>query len=173
MKKSLVLLVFMCIVFAGFAIVGRNGRGGKYKRGNYHMHKKVQNLDSTDVYFSQWNQILDLIDQQKPKSAAQLIDSVYEVARTKNDKIIQLKAELYYLLVVKDTSESADRDLIALAEKHIQSSTFPYQAVWQSVTAELYWNYYNKNRYRFLERSHLACRRYHRRCRPMGCNTDK
>ena len=156
MKKLLVLLVFMSIVFAGFAIMGRNGGGGKYKRGNYHMHKMVQGLDSTDVYFRQWNRIISFLEQQKPKSAAELIDSVYEVAKRKNDKLIQLKAELYYLLVVKDTSESADRDLIALAEKHIQSSTFPYQAVWQSVAAQLYWNYYNNNRYRFLERSHLA-----------------
>ncbi len=173
MKKLLFLILFIGFVMAGLAIIGSKGGRHDNKKKYASRHKNGHDIDSSDIYFRQWNRILGLIEQQKPKSAAELIDSVYEVAKMKDDKIIQLKAELYYLLVVKDTSESADRDLIALAEKHIQSSTFPYQAVWQSVTAELYWNYYNNNRYRFLERSHLACRRYHRRCRPMGCNTDK
>jgi uncharacterized protein YfaS (alpha-2-macroglobulin family) len=109
-----------------------------------------------DAYQKQWGKIDSLLDGGLPKSAATLVEQLRKNAIQQKNMIQKLKAELYELRIARSTVEDADSINIKKAEAHIHESEFPLNALWQSVTAQLYWGYYEQNRYSILRRSRLA-----------------
>lgn len=105
------------------------------------------------LYESEWKKVDSLVEQGLPKSARELVEKIYQDAQSKNSSVQMLKAQLYFIRLSGQDNESADSLNIARAEAETQKTSFPLKAVWQSITAQLYWNYYEQNRYKILQRS--------------------
>ncbi|MEO6830991.1 MAG: alpha-2-macroglobulin family protein [Chitinophagaceae bacterium] len=104
-------------------------------------------------YDAQWKKTDSLMNQSLPKSARDIVEKIYQDAQAKNIPVQMLKAQIYFMRLNTRDNEAADSLNIARAESEIQKTPFPLKAVWQSIAAELYWDYYQQNRYKILQRT--------------------
>ena len=118
--------------------------------------KKQPNKVHIDNFSKQWESVLSLIDGYKYRNAALILDSVYVAAKSKNDAISMFKAQLFYLKIIHDTSDNAKEDLMLTAEQYSKTEKFPFNALWQSISAEFFWDYYETNRLKILSRPSIS-----------------
>jgi uncharacterized protein YfaS (alpha-2-macroglobulin family) len=109
--------------------------------------------DKNEPYAKEWTKADSLIGRGFPESANKILEGVYQQARGKNQQLQMLKAQLYMMKGDFQKNEEAAKDAILRAEKETANTTFPVNAVWQSITAQLYWNYYTTYRYKILSRT--------------------
>ena len=109
-----------------------------------------------DPYRSQWQKADSLLNRGLPESARKVVDNVYANAQRTRQPVQMLKAQLYLLRLDATNNDAADSLNIARAEEQEKKTAFPVNAVWQSIAAQLYWNYYQNNRYKILSRTRTA-----------------
>ncbi|GAA3975859.1 alpha-2-macroglobulin family protein [Mucilaginibacter dorajii] len=90
-----------------------------------------------------------------PKSAKDAIDQLDFIAIKNNNAPQQIKAAIYRvsLQAVLDDDEQVSN--IKAFNQRIKQSAYPVKPVLQSLLAQLYWSYYQQNRYRIIQRSKL------------------
>ena len=108
---------------------------------------------NNEPYKRDWEKADSLLNRGFPESAKKILDGVYAQAKAKNQQVAMLKAQLYLMRGDFMKNEDAAKDAILKAEKETASTGFPVSAVWQSITAQLYWNYYINNRWKILGRT--------------------
>jgi uncharacterized protein YfaS (alpha-2-macroglobulin family) len=114
-----------------------------------------QENTSNEPYGREWQKADSLINGGFPESAMKILETVYQQAKAKNQQVQMLKAQLYMMKGDFQKNEDAARDAILRAEKETANTGFPVNAVWQSITAQLYWNYYTYNRWKILSRTRV------------------
>ncbi len=100
-----------------------------------------------------WKKADSLINRGLPESAEGLVNELYTSAKRDGDAVQTLKAQLFLMRIHNHNQEQSDSSNIALAEAQIRATGFPYQAVWRSIAAQLYWGYYQEHRYKILSRT--------------------
>ncbi len=106
---------------------------------------------TTSQSYSTWRALDSLLESKNISEALILTDSIRKLATTNRDPQLVVKAKLYLLKIMKDTA-ATDEDILAAAEGHIKEDRFPYNAIWQSIAASLYRDYYQRHRTMILER---------------------
>lgn len=109
-----------------------------------------------DTYTSEWERADSLMNKGLPKSAAGIARNILKEAEARKDSPNAIKAQLFLLGAEAQTEEHADVDQIKKAEAFIVASSGIEKAIWQSITAQLYWNYFQNNRYTFYNRTAMA-----------------
>ncbi len=114
-------------------------------------------LQSTaqNQYENVWPRIDTFMQKQLPQSAVKVADSVYKDAQKSGGPISAMKAQLYLLQIHYQLNDNGDSAAIYEAEHYAATAEFPYKAMWQSITAQLYWNYYQSKSDEILERSNV------------------
>lgn len=109
--------------------------------------KPLKNFDSA------WKSVQVLLDKNLPKSALEKVRNIYTAAKIQKQDAQMIKALLY----MTDIQRSLREDNMALSikefEKEINSSQQPVRSILQSITADLYLNYLQQNRYKFYNRT--------------------
>ncbi|WP_198666813.1 alpha-2-macroglobulin family protein [Taibaiella helva] len=105
-------------------------------------------------YQKEWEKADSLMDKGLPQSAAEVINRILKDAESRHDGPNTIKAQLYLMNTNQD--DNAEATNIKKAEAYIQATTGPEKALWQSITASLYWRYFQRNRWRFYQRTALA-----------------
>ncbi|HYD20471.1 MAG TPA: alpha-2-macroglobulin family protein [Flavipsychrobacter sp.] len=108
---------------------------------------------NNEPYKRDWEKADSLLNRGFPESAKKILDGVYAQAKAKNQQVAMLKAQLFLMKGDFQKNEDAAKDAILKAEQETKSTGFPVSAVWQSITAQLYWNYYINNRWKILDRT--------------------
>ena len=112
---------------------------------------------STEQSFNwQWSQIESSLKNKKYTEAASIADSAYRNATASENYMMAAKAQLYTFRIIRDSSDEPNKDLLIFSESQIKNSKFPFNAIWQSITAKMYWNYYLENRAAILERPQIG-----------------
>jgi len=106
-------------------------------------------------YQKDWQKVDSLMDRGLPQSARGLLENIYAKARKENQQAEALKAQLY-LLQTGMSEEDAYKTAIQKADSLAQTSAFPFSNIWQSISGEMLWNYYNQQRWQILNRTALA-----------------
>jgi uncharacterized protein YfaS (alpha-2-macroglobulin family) len=106
-----------------------------------------------EAYSGEWKKADSLLQRGLPQSAAKIAQSIYDRATQKGEQVQMMKAQLYLMSADFQRNEEAFQDAIKKAEQNAASSAFPNNAIWQSIAAQLYWNYYQQNRWKILERT--------------------
>jgi len=101
----------------------------------------------------EWKQVQDLIDKGLPQSALEIVDSIYTVTKAENNSVQFLKAALYQLRLRSDYQEDYMETGIRQFKQEIAAAQEPVRQVLHSILAEIYWRYYQVNRYKFLDRT--------------------
>lgn len=105
------------------------------------------------TYEKQWKEVEELISKGLPKSALEIVEEIYQDARKKNNSPQFIKAVLYKMRLISNYEEDFLVKVIDDLRQDIESSDIPDKQLLHSILAEVYWGYYQKNRYRFLERT--------------------
>ncbi|MFT4061016.1 MAG: alpha-2-macroglobulin family protein [Edaphocola sp.] len=116
----------------------------------------AQNKKMNDKYANDWQKADSLMQRNLPQSAQKIVEKILADATAANEQPQMIKANLYLLATQQHTDES-DTSAIANATQQTTKTTDPVaKATWQSIAAQLYWDYYQNNRWAIMNRSQLA-----------------
>ncbi len=112
--------------------------------------------NTPEPYAKDWRRADSLLGTDLPQSARPVVDAVYARAQRENQPVQALKAQLYLMRIGMAAAEAPDSTAIAQAESWARRSAFPYDAVWKSIAAQLYWDYYQNHRWQLYGRTRVA-----------------
>ncbi|QEC80228.1 alpha-2-macroglobulin family protein [Mucilaginibacter ginsenosidivorax] len=96
-----------------------------------------------------------LIEVGLPKSALMEVDKLDALARKENNVPQMVRAVIYHAKFLTYLQEDALVSVITTLKADIGRSSYPVKPVLQSFLADMYWNYYQQNRYTFTGRSKM------------------
>ncbi len=142
--KIKIFIVMLIIGFSAFSIQNSFGQV-----------KKTQKiiLNGNEDYKAEWENVESFVNKGLPKSALEVVNTIYIKAKESNNAPQFVKALLYKTKLQSDFEENAITNSIKEFETELKTAIFPVTPVIHSVLAELYWRYYQSNRYIILERS--------------------
>lgn len=111
------------------------------------------NVMSQSQFRKEWHTIDSLTNLGQMQTALQLINSIYDQAKASGQYDQFLKATLYKLNYEGSFMENHYKTAIERTEQDIQSAPAPVKQVLHSIVADLYWKYYEENRWRILDRT--------------------
>jgi len=107
-------------------------------------------------YENEWKEVESLVRKGLPQSALKIVDSIYLQAKTGNNAPQFLKAALYQIKLRSDYQEDFMESSLEQIGQELENSNSPARQILYSVQAELYWRYYQGNRYKFMERTRIS-----------------
>ncbi|PQJ79239.1 MG2 domain-containing protein [Polaribacter porphyrae] len=110
-------------------------------------------LNAQNDFEMLWTKVEKLEVQNLPKSALKIVDEIYEKADKSNNSSQIIKSLFYQSKFSLILEENAQLKVINNFKKHIDIQKSPTKNVLQNVLANLYWQYFNQNRYKFYNRT--------------------
>jgi len=108
--------------------------------------KKIMTMNF-DTYSDYWKQITQLENDGRTKSAYNLTKKIYTKAKAEKNSPQLIKVMMYqskYILIIE---EEAKLKIIQRFKKTIAESKAPEKNILESILAQMYWKYYQQNRY--------------------------
>ncbi len=144
MKIRFIGFVFL-LLFGFFANANTTAAG--------YQQFKTSGIKPGNDYKAQWRKADSLIGKDLPKSALEVVNAVYADAKTTANYPQYVKAVIYKLRISSMFEEDYYEKAITDVQSELSTAHAPAKQVLHSVLAELYWGYYQRNRYAFLNRT--------------------
>jgi uncharacterized protein YfaS (alpha-2-macroglobulin family) len=112
-----------------------------------------ENFKAGDPYTRDWEQVQAKENDGLPKSAKELALEIFKKAKHEQNHAQQIKAAIYQTKFNAEIEEEGLVKAIADFEKEAAASVYPVKPVLQSILGDFYWQYYQNNRYWFLNRT--------------------
>ncbi len=100
-----------------------------------------------------WKQVTDNESKGLPESALKIVEEIYKNAKTESNTGQLVKAVIHRLKFTDVKEENAFIKNLTKLKKEADESSFPAKPLLHSMLGELYWQYYQQNRYEFMNRS--------------------
>src|SRR6185312_16178495 len=97
-------------------------------------------------YDMQWKKVENFQKKGLTKSALQQVENIYNDAKKNNNDAQIIKALLFKINLRQNIEEDASAKSIDSLENEIAIAKEPAKSILQSITAQLYWNYFQQNR---------------------------
>ncbi|PKQ43569.1 alpha-2-macroglobulin [Confluentibacter flavum] len=107
----------------------------------------------TPNYVNLWSQVEKFELEGLPKSALKIVEDIEKQATKDNNEPQLIKTMLYKSKFALVLEEDAQLKIITDFKKQIELSAFPTKNILQNMLANLYWQYFNQNRYQFYNRT--------------------
>ncbi|RUA08286.1 MAG: alpha-2-macroglobulin, partial [Flavobacteriia bacterium] len=108
------------------------------QKSNYNQYwKKVENFELKDL----------------PKSALAEVEKIYKLAKRESNEEQIIKTLIYRSKFTLELQEDAQLKIVNDLGKEVRSSGFPAKNILESILADLYWQYFQQNRYKFYNRT--------------------
>jgi uncharacterized protein YfaS (alpha-2-macroglobulin family) len=104
-------------------------------------------------YKSAWEKVIKFENDGLPKSALEVVESIYNQAKTDQEHGHLVKAIIHLLKYNAHVEEDDFIKNLNRLRNETKTLSFPIKPVLHSMLAETYWNYYQANRYKFNQRS--------------------
>lgn len=104
--------------------------------------------NNRNPYKELWQNVESLEAKGLSNSALQLVNRIYQKAKQKKNETQVIKSLLYKNKLVIQFEEDGLKKMIDSLEQEIKNSSGTEKAILQSITAQLYENYFGANRYR-------------------------
>lgn len=104
-------------------------------------------------YDKDWKTVDSLVNYGLPKSALEIVEKIYDRAKNDNNAPNFVKAIIYKAKLQVNTREDSYEQNIKEITEEMNNASFPVKPVLQSMLAEMYWSYYQANRYKVLDRT--------------------
>ncbi|ALJ04795.1 alpha-2-macroglobulin [Pseudalgibacter alginicilyticus] len=111
------------------------------------------NAQPSENYKVLWDKVAQYEKDGLPKSALKIVESIQNQAQKDKNHPQEIKTMLYkgkFALVLED---DAQLNIINDFKKQIAISSFPTKNILESLLANLYWQYFNQNRWQFYNRT--------------------
>ncbi|MEN8123138.1 MAG: hypothetical protein ABFS35_22560, partial [Bacteroidota bacterium] len=114
------------------------------------------NAQNMKFYKEKWQKIDSLEQKGLPKSALEVVNEI--LVQAKKDEISEqvIKSFIYRLKYKNKNEENAFEALCHELDSAVKDATFPDNAVMHTMLADMYWWYYQNNRYKFRNRSNTV-----------------
>ncbi|MDQ6843575.1 MAG: alpha-2-macroglobulin, partial [Bacteroidota bacterium] len=116
----------------------------------------VNAQQTTDNYNMQWKKIDSFVSKGLTKSALEEVDKIYTSAKKSNNDPQVIKSLLYKIALNQNIQEDASVKSIDTIEREIAAAKDPAKSIWESITAQMYWNYFQQNRYQLYQRTNTV-----------------
>lgn len=109
-----------------------------------------------DFYSKHWSNVYKYELKELPQSALAVVDSIY--AKAKRDKNEQelIKALIYQSKFAIHLQENAEVSVINNFKQEVEQSERPLKNLLESVLANIYWEYFKQNRWKYYQRSRTS-----------------
>ncbi len=104
-------------------------------------------------YEKDWKKVEEFQAKSLPKSALKIVESIYAKAKKNHNHPQIIKSILFKINLQSEYREDFMTESIADLKTEIALSESPDKQLLHSVLAQLYYNYFNRNRYRFSNRT--------------------
>ncbi|QQS34847.1 MAG: hypothetical protein IPM56_11310 [Ignavibacteriales bacterium] len=111
--------------------------------------KKPQKTD----YDGLWEKVDSLEQSGLSRSALEIVEKIYKRSKKENVHPQFIKSVLYKLKFANYTEENSQVKIVNDVKKEISDSEFPSKAILKSILADMYWQYYRNNRYKYQQRT--------------------
>jgi hypothetical protein len=109
--------------------------------------------NNVNDYRSEWKKIDELQKKGQTKSALQIVQTIYSSAKKTHNEPQVIKSLLFKINLKQNIEEEASLKSIDSLEKEISIAKEPAKSILESITAQLYWNYFQQNRYKLYQRT--------------------
>ena len=117
------------------------------------LHVKAQ---KAKTYDTQWKKVEDLVDKDLPKSALEEVKKIYALAKTEGQVTQIIKALVYMTDLQAENREDNPILSIQELEKEINQVKEPATSILQSLLANRYWQYFQRQRYKLYNRTNTV-----------------
>ncbi|MEO7393362.1 MAG: alpha-2-macroglobulin, partial [Chitinophagaceae bacterium] len=104
-------------------------------------------------YEAAWKKVEDFTSKGLPKSAVEEVKKIYALAKKEKQEAQVIKSLVYITELQSENRENNQLFSIADVEKEITVSNEPVISILKSLLAEMYWNYYQNNRWKLYNRT--------------------
>lgn len=109
-------------------------------------------------YEKDWNQVAKLENEGLTKSAAELVNKIYTKAKTEKNTQQLVKSLLFQSKFLQVLEEDSQLKIVNNFKADINASDIVTKHLLENILANLYWQYYKQNRWKFYERSKTAAK---------------
>lgn len=117
----------------------------------------MKNFEITPLEFEgyekAWAEVQKLENEGLPKSALEKVEEILAFAKQEKNGEQTLKAVIHKCKYTVQVEEEGPSKAIHIAEEELKGLTGESANVMQSVLAEMYWNFYKQNRWKFNDRT--------------------
>lgn len=148
MKRLALLSIFLYVL--SFLIICQSS----HAKPNKIMLNKFFSKSSKDFYTQAWAEVDSLMKQKGlPKSALELLDKIYQRAQKDKEYGHLTKAIIYKINITNYTEEDGLVKGLTEIQEEIKSAPSPVKSLLHMMQGEMYWQYYQNNRYRIYQRT--------------------
>lgn len=101
-----------------------------------------------------WEKVDKLENDALTKSALEVVQDISKKASEENNTSQKIKALLFSSKYAMTLEEDAQLKIISTFNTEIGNASFPTKNILESYLANLYWQYFKQNRYKFYNRTH-------------------
>ena len=109
--------------------------------------------DNPNNYCKGWEKVYAYEKEALPQSALKEVEKIYAKAKKDSNSPQLIKALLYKSKFALTLSENAQLKVINDFKSEISESSFPTKNIIESILADVYWQYFQQNRWRFYNRT--------------------
>lgn len=113
-------------------------------------------LGPFESYEKEWAKVDSFEEAGLPESAKKYVERIYTLALKDDNSPQIIKSLIYQAKYINTLEEDGQARAIQFVEKEIPKFRFPTTQIANSVLAELYWRFYESNRWQFQERTETA-----------------
>ena len=104
-------------------------------------------------YPDEWKRVDKFMGDGLTASALDEVTKIYQLAKMNNNDAQIIKALIYRVNLQNNYQEDAQIKNIREVEKEVAMNKEPARSILSSITARLYWNYFEQNRWKFYNRT--------------------
>jgi hypothetical protein len=116
---------------------------------------KPNTMNSID-YEKAWKEVTEFENKGLPESALKVVEGIAKQAKAENNAAQLVKAIIHRMKFRDAKEEDAFAKNMVQLKQEAAKATFPVKPLLHSMLGELYWQYYQNNRYRFMNRTEIV-----------------
>ena len=144
MNFKRIFLFLFTLVLIGAGVLGLHSGS---KAGTYYSFQRGSS------YLREWKKVDSLLNKGLNKSALDIVLTIYSKAKSDQNAGQTVKAIMYKLRLEAQMEEYSVEKAISFLKLEAKTSGYPLQPVIHSMLADIYWQYYTNNRYKFYNRT--------------------
>ena len=117
------------------------------------MFSQFGNAQANNSYNQLWQQVDKHELENRTKSALQVVETIFSKAKEENNYTQTIKALLHKSAYVMTLEEDAELNIVNEFKSEIELADAPTKQILHSHLANLYWQYFQYNRYKFYNRT--------------------
>jgi hypothetical protein len=115
--------------------------------------KKMIEYKFNDDYKAAWHKVDSLEQKGLTRSALEVVEEIYRASQKDGNQPQFIKSIFYKLKYGNYIEEDSHVKIVNDVKAEIDTSSFPANAILESILANIYWQYYQNNRWRFQQRT--------------------